>query len=232
MNKPGKFFSPKKFILQGMLYVVLPPVVLQGGLTLCFFFLPESLNEAVLAFLVRVDKLVGGNPMWLFLLASLAGLVLWVLMTIRAWLKYQRTLQGIGGGAAAESATGSAQGAQVNPIAESFMKNVLKTKTSRRFVVLAVAALLLAITNPSLESHKKFLFKGDTAASKSVLKAFGGEATAASGSPAEAMMNAMTKAFLDGLDYHNYVFFSTTTLDRDRRSFGILGIVIDSQRDF
>ena len=116
----------------------------------------------------------------------------------------------------------------------------------------AVMALLLvmAMTNPSIDTHKQIVKENIT---NGVEKGLSESDSDANGNPLQAFGTAMVKAMatpfvnaaIDNmLQYHNYLFWSTTTIDLPdtdtnevlkaktvRTSFGIFGKVFTSDED-
>ena len=151
----------------------------------------------------------------------------------------------IGHGAGAQEAQpGAPVPPQAPPAGDSAVQDqaaptLAKPRRNGRWaiIVLVVVAAVLAFTNPSERAHKRAILSNITNGI-SQLTTNGDNSVFAQGLGAIGSMfaNGVVQVVLDQkLEYHNYLFFSTTTLriggEDVRASFGILGNVFTADEN-
>lgn len=137
-----------------------------------------------------------------------------------------------------QGAAVSSQGAGANGPQTDAAQRPVKPRHNGRWaiIVLVVVALVLAFTNPSEKAHKRAILSNIT---NGVSQLTGDDS-----SPIAQGLGAIGRAFASGmaemvlnqsLEYHNYLFFSTTTLrigSKDvRTSVGVLANVFTADED-
>lgn len=143
------------------------------------------------------------------------------------------------GAQSAQGAQASAQGMGPNGPQTDAMHQPIKPRHNGRWaiIVLVVVAIVLAFTNPSERAHKRAILSNVT---NGVSQVTGSD----DNSPIAQGLGVIGRAFASGmaemvlnqsLEYHNYLFFSTTTLrigSKDvRTSLGVFGNVFTADED-